>query len=79
MSKRPEIDLLLRLAGTSQISKAIRLSGSNAGRPFLLIVAGKAQPKGIPGLAGSELPRKSLSKSELERVEVAALLSVERG
>ena len=78
LARRPEMDFLLRLAGTTQISKAIRLSGSNAGRPFLLVVAGSKKPKAVSELAGTELPRRELSKAELERVEAAALLGVQR-
>ena len=78
LARRPEMDFLLRLAGTTQISKAIRLSGSNAGRPFLLVVAAARKPKAVREFAGSELPRRELSRAELERVEAAALLSVQR-
>jgi tRNA threonylcarbamoyladenosine modification (KEOPS) complex Cgi121 subunit len=76
LAKSPEMDLLLRLAGTSQISKAIRERGSAKGRPFLLIVAGGTRPRVADGLA--ELPRRDLSKAELEQVERAALLSAQR-
>jgi tRNA threonylcarbamoyladenosine modification (KEOPS) complex Cgi121 subunit len=79
LAKSPEMDLLLRLAGTTQISRAIREKGSSAGKPFLLVVAGRRRPPGIRGMSGQELPRRELSKNELRRVEKAALLSAQKG
>jgi len=79
LARSPEMDLLLRLAGTTQISKAIREKGSSAGKPFLLVVAGRKRPAGIRGMSGQELPRRELSKNELRRVEKAALLSAQKG
>lgn len=79
LARRPEVDFLLRLAGTTQISKAIREIGGAAGRPFLLVVAGRKRVKQVECLRGLELPRRSLSRAELGRVEAAALLSAERG
>lgn len=79
LAKSPEMDLLLRLAGTTQIARAIREKGSSAGKPFLFVVAGRTRPAGIRGISGRELPRKELSKSELLRVEKAALLNAQRG
>ena len=78
LARKPEVDLLLRLAGTTQISKAIRENGAAGGRPFLLVVAGRKRPKAVSGLAGLELPRRPLSTAELQRVEAAALLSAEK-
>ena len=81
LARKPELDLLLRLAGTTQISKAIGQVGSKKGDPFLLVVGG-------PGdslrrfhweeLGGSLLEKRRLSDSELDRIEVAALLNVEK-
>jgi len=79
LAKTPEMDLLLRLAGTTQISRAIREKGSSPGKPFLLVVGGRTRPAEVRGLSGLELPRKGLTKSELQRVERAALLSAQRG
>jgi tRNA threonylcarbamoyladenosine modification (KEOPS) complex Cgi121 subunit len=76
LAKSAEMDLLLRLAGTSQISRALREKGSSAGRPFLLVVAGRTKPAEIGAVSCKELPRRELSKNELRRVEKAALLSV---
>ena len=78
LARRPEVDLLLRLAGTTQISRAIREKGATDGKPFLLVVAGRRRQRGVRGLAELELPRRRLSKGDLERVERAALLSAER-
>ena len=78
LARKPELDLLLRLAGTTQISRALRENGAVKGEPFLLMVAGRGRRKGIPGLSAPQLPRRALSKSELDRVERAALLSAER-
>ena len=79
LAKSPEMDFLLRLAGTTQVARAIREKGSLVGKPFLLVVAGRTRPARIRGNSGRELPRKELSKSELLRVEKAALLNAQRG
>ena len=78
LAKKPEIDLLLRLAGTSQISRAIRNLGAKAGSPFLLVVAGRAPVRAIPAVEGKELPRAPLTRRELSRIEKAALLDAAR-
>lgn len=78
LAKSPEMDLLLRLAGTTQISTAIRESGSVKGKPFLLVVAGRRRPPGVRESALVELPRRGLSKKELQRVEKAAVLGARR-
>jgi tRNA threonylcarbamoyladenosine modification (KEOPS) complex Cgi121 subunit len=78
LAKRPEIDFLLRLAGTTQISDAIKLQGSATGVPFLLVAAGPSEIKSPILFESLELPRKKLSKKELDRIEDAALLSAQR-
>lgn len=78
LARKPEVDFLLRLAGTTQISKAIKEKGTNQGEPFLLVVAGAKKPRAIPGLAGLELPRRELNRPELRRIEKAALLDALR-
>jgi tRNA threonylcarbamoyladenosine modification (KEOPS) complex Cgi121 subunit len=78
LAKRPEIDLLLRLAGTDQISTAIREKGARAGEPFLVFSAGRSPQKRVKVLSGRELPRRKLSVAELQMVEKAALLEVRR-
>ncbi len=79
LAKKPEIDLLLRLAGTAQISEAIGRSGTEMGKPFLLVVAaseGSIDSLDRDHFQGKELPKKKLSQSERVRVEEAALLNV---
>lgn len=78
LAKKPEIDFLLRLAGTTQISKAIKQHGSAKGEPFLLVVAGPREIKTSRSFDAMELPRRRLSKKELDRIEGAALLSALR-
>jgi len=82
LARRPEVDLLLRLAGTTQIAEAIKGAGTKRGKPFLMVVAGKE--KDITRLESSEatnwerLPRRPLTREELGRIELAALLDAER-
>ena len=81
LAKRPEVDLLLRLAGTTQISRAIEQIGARKGRPFLLVIAGPSRRianLGAEALGGSELGRRKLSPGELDRVEKAALLNTQK-
>ncbi|MDV3293494.1 MAG: hypothetical protein LYZ70_04420 [Nitrososphaerales archaeon] len=82
LARKAEIDLLLRLGGTTQISEAIHQAGARSGRPFLLIVAGEekvllALESGRLAL-GHRLPRGELSREDLLRVEQAALLNAVR-
>jgi len=78
LANRPEIDFLLRLAGTTQISKAIENAGAKPGEPFILVVAGRTVVRGASGLDGTELPRRELKDDELGRIERAALLNAKR-
>jgi tRNA threonylcarbamoyladenosine modification (KEOPS) complex Cgi121 subunit len=78
LANKPEIDFLLRLAGTTQISKAIRDAGAKPGDPFVLVVAGRTRLRRPPDLDGTELPRRELTEAELQRVEKAALLNAKR-
>ncbi len=78
LAKKPEIDLLLRLAGTSQISRAIKNYGAKSGEPFLLVAASRTRVRDPSALKKLALPRKSLAASELVRVEKAALLNAQR-
>ena len=82
LAKTPEMDLLLRLSGTSQISEAIRRTGARKHGQNVLILAGeKGQlerthlvlPRGAARLKSTQL-----SKGESARVETAALLSALR-
>ena len=78
LARKPEIDLLLRLAGTTQISAAIKGRGARGGEPFVLLVAGTSEPKGAKALGGKRLGRGKLTNVELGQVERAALLSARR-
>jgi tRNA threonylcarbamoyladenosine modification (KEOPS) complex Cgi121 subunit len=78
LAKKPEVDLLLRLAATTQISTAISQLGSKVGDPFLAVVASRRKIASPEYLAPFELKRNDLSKKEQDRVERAALLDVER-
>jgi len=78
LAKKLEVDLLLRLAGTTQISRAIEQMGAKKGRPFLLIVVGpRRELAGLRAkeLGESELKKRKLSSDELDRIEQAALLN----
>ena len=77
LAKKPEIDLLLRVAGTSQISKAIKTHGAADGKEFLAIVASRNKIVCPNEYTPEEIPRRPLSKSELEKVEKAALLNAQ--
>ena len=79
LAKRPEVDLLLRLAGTTQISKAIRSHGATTGKRYLAIVASRAKLSTPSGFRGAELPRKRLTERDLLRIEKAALLNAQKG
>lgn len=79
LAKKPEIDFLLRLAGTTQIARAIKEQGAEDGASFLLVAAGRSPVHGPSELSRLELPRRSLSRAELDRVERAALLNAQRG
>ena len=80
LADKPEIDFLLRLARTTQISRAIADVGARKGEAFLLVVADPRRKLGGLGEAGGkELPRSGLSDAELDGVEEAALLNARRG
>jgi tRNA threonylcarbamoyladenosine modification (KEOPS) complex Cgi121 subunit len=80
LAKRREIDLLLRLAGTTQISVAIAKIGARKGEPFVVIVAGERRQMAAlrEGREWTRVPRAELSKDEMERLESAALLNAAR-
>jgi tRNA threonylcarbamoyladenosine modification (KEOPS) complex Cgi121 subunit len=78
LAKKPEIDFLLRLAGTSQISDAMSRVGSKPGEAFVLVLASVRPLKGATCAAGEKLSAQPLSESELRRVEQGALLSAHR-
>ncbi len=81
LAKKPEIDLLLRVAGTTQISVAISKMGARKGQTFLVAVAGDRRSiAGLKAPAGwVRLPRTGLTERELVRIEKAALLNARKG
>ncbi len=78
LAKKPEIDFLLRLAGTTQISQAISHKGAPRRRGFLLVVAGESEVRNARGVSARRLPRRDLARDELRRIEEAALLNAKR-
>lgn len=78
LANKPEIDFLLRVAGSTQISRAIRMCGSKEGNAFVLVAAGKRKVAGLAELGGQELPRSQLAAPERAVVERGALLSAQR-
>ncbi len=82
IAKKPEIDLLLRLAGTSQISEAIRKVGCRGEGETLLIASGRGESLrkflASPGVGARRLPSRPLTQEEKMLVERAALLSIGR-
>jgi tRNA threonylcarbamoyladenosine modification (KEOPS) complex Cgi121 subunit len=78
LAKKPEIDFLLRVAGTAQIKEAILKIGARRGEPFVLVAAvERGRVRGLEGL-GRALPRRKLTENELDGVERAAMLNAER-
>ena len=82
LAKKREVDLLMRLGGTTQISRAIREVGAKRGSGFVLVVIGEEAD--ILALESKEaagwtrLPRSELSRDDLRRIERGALLNAER-
>lgn len=79
LAKKPEMDLLLRLAGTTQISKAIKSQGAVAGEKFLAINADRKELSTPADFNEAELPRMGLTEADLFRIERAALLNAQKG
>jgi len=78
LANKLEIDFLLRLAGTTQISRAIGNAGAKNGDKFLLVAAGRRKIVRPSAIEATVLPRQELTVSELERIEKAALLNAEK-
>jgi len=82
LARKPEVDLLLRLARSTQISEALARVGYKRGEKRILIAAGKKGKvmrlvaSGI--VEGMRLRSVELSESEWLRVEEAAILSALR-
>ncbi len=79
LAKKPEVDFLMRVAGNAQIKQAIDKAGAKKGERFLLVAFSERDFKFRKGLEWSSLARSGLRKSDLERVEQAALLNALRG
>lgn len=82
LAKKPEVDLLLRLGGTTQISRAIQEVGVRPGGGFVLIVIGDRanllELEAGEGRGWKRLSKKRLGRNDLQRIERAALLAAER-
>lgn len=82
LAKKPEVDLLLRLAGTTQISRAIQEIGVRRRKDFLLVVVGDEPDlirfESVEARDWERLPRRQLDEADLHRIERAALLNAER-
>lgn len=83
LADRPEVDLLLRLAGTRQIGEAFRRAGYRSGKRLFMVAACEGDEDALRRLAESaardgrfgRLEGRELTKGDLEQVERAALLS----
>ena len=82
LARKPEVDLLLRLARSTQISEALARVGYKRGEKRILIAAGKKEEVrrlAASGVSeGRRLPSVELSEDEWGRVEEAAILSALR-
>ena len=85
LASRPEVDLLLRLAGTTQISEAIERSGYGAegkeeeegeGRKLLLVAVGS--PRAVGGLRRALAADPRYVLLEGEEIDARGLAMVER-
>ena len=83
LAKTPQMDMLLRIAGTTQIAKAIRNSGARKGEENLLIIAGELRELERFHIGGSvaaeRLGKGRLNEGERVRLEKAAMLNALRG
>jgi len=85
LAERPELDLLLRLAGTRQIGEAFKRVGYKSdGRRLFLVAASEGRGEAMRRLAKRlstdrrfiEVPVKKLAEVDFQMVERAALLAV---
>jgi tRNA threonylcarbamoyladenosine modification (KEOPS) complex Cgi121 subunit len=85
LAEKPELDLLLRLAGTRQIGEAFRRVGyRSSGKRMFMVAAAEGKGQRLKRLGDEmakakgfkEVKKRALAKADLEKVEVAALLSV---
>ncbi len=85
IASKPEVDLLLRVAGTSQIEAALRTIGyGRKGKKVLLAIGdGRALAQlrrhcNLHAPGATPLGKSPLSRRDLEKVEEAALLGARR-
>jgi tRNA threonylcarbamoyladenosine modification (KEOPS) complex Cgi121 subunit len=85
LAERPELDLLLRLAGTRQIGEAFQRVGYKSNdKRFFMVAASEGSGKALVRMRErlavdkrfKEVAKKKLSKSGQDQVERAALLAV---
>jgi tRNA threonylcarbamoyladenosine modification (KEOPS) complex Cgi121 subunit len=84
LAERPELDLLLRLAGTRQIGEAFKRVGyRSGGRRLFMVAAYEGDGAALERLARelardkrfTQLAKRRLAKGDLDQVEGAALLA----
>jgi tRNA threonylcarbamoyladenosine modification (KEOPS) complex Cgi121 subunit len=82
LAKKPEVDLLMRLGGTTQIARAILQVGVKRGYEFILVVVGNEADilklESTRSKGWERMPRHQLDRDDLQRIERAALLDAER-
>jgi tRNA threonylcarbamoyladenosine modification (KEOPS) complex Cgi121 subunit len=84
LAERPELDLLLRLAGTRQIGEAFQRVGyKSKDRRFFMVAASEGSGATLERMSKrltvdkrfKEVGKKKLTKTDLDQVERAALLA----
>jgi len=84
LAEKPELDLLLRLAGTRQIGEALKRAGYRSGKQRLFLVAAwegaASEPKTLKRVASRDrrfrrLEERPPTEEDLDSVERAALLA----
>jgi len=84
LAERPELDLLLRLAGTRQIGEAFQRVGYKSnGKRFFMVAASDGNRPALARMGKrlaadkrfTEVAKKQLAEGDLEQVERAALLA----
>jgi tRNA threonylcarbamoyladenosine modification (KEOPS) complex Cgi121 subunit len=85
LAERPELDLLLRLAGTRQIGEAFQRVGYKSNdKRFFMVAAAEGSGAALARLGErlvrdkrfKQVAKKKLAKRDLDQVERAALLAV---
>ncbi len=85
LAEKPELDIMLRVAGTTQISEALaRVGYKNRGRKVLIALGAATDLRRLERIAEDDPARyvrtvkKGLRGSDLRAIEKAALLGVTR-